>query len=175
MTHEIAIACGILGRNNRKPVRQTRQYELLLQFHQSLFLKSVNGLLTLQFLYSEREFRIYIIDHKGKTIQLAVRRLHLDKNRHAFLKRRARHRLEIWRNEPEAGTPYYSSSLCNQSVFVALGKFEITMASASCLDRTDLCLEPEALWKKRFYPLFKSCLKFKKVDKFFLHMFPSSE
>jgi hypothetical protein len=43
------------------------------------------------------------------------------------------------------------------------------MTTVPHFDGADFRLEPDTLWKKQFYPLLESTLKFKKVDKFFLH------
>ena len=99
VTDEVPIAGCVGGRYDRQVIRQSRQREALLHVHQALFLQSLNGLLSLQFLDSERKLRIYIVDYQRKSIQLTIIHLHFHQQSHALLYRRACHRFEIWRDE----------------------------------------------------------------------------
>ena len=72
MTHEVAIAGCIFGRYYCESIREIWHQKFLLELHETFFLQSFDGLLTLELLESEREFRVYIIDYQGESVKLAV-------------------------------------------------------------------------------------------------------
>ena len=52
---------------------------------------------------------------------------------------------------------------------ITLGQLQITMASVTCLDSTNFGPDPQTVRKKRFYPLLKSRMQLKQVDKILFH------
>ena len=161
MAYEIPVTGSIRSRYHRQVIWKARQSKLLLKIDETFFLKTLDSLLPFEFLDTEGELWIHIIDYQRETVQLTEIYLHLDKYCHALLKRRACDRLEIWSNESVFGCPDDGIDLGDKTFFITLRKLKIAMSAGTRLYCTDFRLDPQTVGKKRFYPLFKPCLKLK--------------